>query len=480
MVILCHEDMGNNIMKKHCFFLLSLSMLILYSCTNQLPYSAFQIPKEHYPSEEIKLKDLSIYQIAFCLGMDSNSDKTNQQDGGKVVNLHISLGDRSEELIISTDNLRIHPSPYLAQVPQGHPTDDDVGCIDSSERDIRFNSNELFWRPNNDQIAFVAGTNPSSTDYRLFEVHNDLAYSEKDPPITFHDYDKYFLSPRWVNWSPTSDAFATLGSNDQVGNAGHNIWVYDITAKSLKEVTHFTRPGNDVATATWSHDGKMLAVGYGGPASGIAIVTVQESEKYIEVTSNTHSDLMHPWPHWLTSSWFNLAKGIYYGKDSTENFNGELAFNSSPVWVNNDQQVIFVGANTRGKASLFVVNAGGTNLHELLPGLPGITLMPRISPDGRLLAFARFPDWNDRSRVEIATLDLSSMRVQSLAVFPKLPDGSIMFVSGVDWSPDSRYLAFSVPYKDKSDIFIVSNDGKSFIDFTESQKGDAVSPAWRP
>lgn len=467
-------------MKKYLLNILSAFVLTLCSCASQSGFASFKMPNEHYPSKNIELSDLSKYEIAFCLGIDSDLNKINRQEGEKLISLHIILGDKSKNQIISTDNLRIQPSPYITPKPNGHPDGEDVGCIDSSGRDIRFNSNELFWKSDGNEIAFVSGSDPNLADYRLFETQGDLTYVEKDPPITFHDYNKYFMSPRWVYWSPDAKRFATLGLNTQIGEAGTNIWVYDIPSQKLKEITRFNEVGNPAATASWSNSGKILAVGYGGPASGIVIASFENSNQYIEISSNTNGNLLKPWPYWLTSSLFHIARSLYYGEDSIEVFNGALAFNSTPIWVNGDQQVIFVGANVKNKASLFMVNADGTNLHELLPGLPGIVLLPRISPDGKFLAFARFPDWNDRSRVEIATLDLTDTTINSLAVFPKTSDGSILFVSGMDWSPDGKYLAVSAPYNHESDIFIFSRDGASWINFTEDLDGDAVSPVWKP
>lgn len=203
------------------------------------------------------------------------------------------------------------------------------------------------------------------------------------------------------------------------------------------------------------------------------------SQNYIEISSRTNSNLLNAWHYWVDSSWVNFIRAITQ-EDPTEIFNSELVFNSTPAWVNHDQSIIFTAANKEGKAVLFVVDADGTDVRELLPGLPGIALMPRISSDGKTLAFVRFPDWNDRSRVEVAILDIPSMQVQSLAVFPKLSDESILFISGMDWSPDSKYLAFSAPYKDESDIFIITKEGTSWLNLTEKRDGDAVSPAWKP
>jgi len=454
--------------KKKTVFLLPVLLVLLSSCNNQA-YAQFKIPNEHQPSEFIMLGELSDYTMAYCVDT-------------KVETVHLVVASVDQKLsqVLTTDNLRIQPSPYITKPQTGHPIDDDVGCISSTSRDIRFNTHEFFWKPNSKVLAFVSGSDPFSADYHAIEFQADLTYSEIDPPITFHDYNKYFISPRWFYWSPNAQRFATLGLNTQAGNTGSNIWVYDIPTKKLQEVTHFTNVGNDVATAAWSSNSKLLAIGYGGPASGIAIASLGEQKQYLEISSNTDGDLLPPWPHWLTSSLFNVAKALYYGNDSIEVFNGALAFNSTPVWVNDDQQVIFVGANSKNKAALFIVNADGSNLHELLPGLPGIVLLPQISPDGNLLAFARFPDWSDRSRVEIATLDLTSMTINSLAVFPKPSDGSILFVSGMDWSPDGKYLAVSVPYNNESDIFIFSRDGTSWINFTEDLDGDALSPVWKP
>lgn len=455
--------------------LLLLLILILTSCTQKQPYSDIKLGTVHTPSTQLSSSELTQYDIAYCW---TPSEQPIIDPEDLEVDIVLSRADGNPSRVVSTRDLKIYQSPFIDHEQEGHPEDFDLGCFSASGFNIRYSANELFWAVKSDELAFVAGINPQTVDFRMLAVAEDMAFTESEMPSPY-DYSTLFSWPRGIFWSPDGQRFALLGLDSQLQSHGNNIWVYDMVQKEFRRITNFVETGNDVATASWSNDGSRLAIGYGGPESGLGIAEYGGSQSYIEISSRTNSDLLDTWSYWVDSSWVNFFRAISE-KDSTENFTSELVFNSAPVWVNSDQNIIFTAANKKRKATLFIVNADGTNLRELLPGLPGIALMPRISPDRKSLAFVRFPDWNDRSRVELALLDLERMQINSLAVFPKLPDESILFISGMDWSSDSKYLAFSAPYEKESDVFVVTRDGKSWFNLTERIEGDAVSPAWKP
>jgi Tol biopolymer transport system component len=454
--------------------LLLFLILIMASCTRKQPYSDIKLGAIHTPSNQLLSSELAQYDIAYCW-TPFEQPKNDPED--LEVDIVLSRADGDLSSVVSTRNLKIYQSPFIEKEQEGHPENFDLGCFSASGFNIRYSGNELFWTVKSDELGFVAGINPQTADFRMLAVAEDMAFTESEMPSPY-DYSTLFSWPRGVFWSPDGQRFALLGLDSPLQSHGNNIWVYDMVQQEFRRITKFVETGNDVATASWSSDGTRLAIGYGGPESGLSIAEYGGSQSYIEISSRTNSALLDTWSYWVDSSWVNFFRAISK-KDSTENFTSELVFNSTPVWVNNDQNIIFTAANKRGKATLFIVNADGTSLRELLPGLPGIALMPRISPDRTTLAFVRFPDWNDRSRAELALLDLESMQINSLAVFPRLSDESILFISGMDWSPDSKYLAFSAPYHGESDVFIVTRDGNSWLNLTEDRVGDAVSPAWK-
>ncbi len=48
------------------------------------------------------------------------------------------------------------------------------------------------------------------------------------------------------------------------------------------------------------------------------------------------------------------------------------------------------------------------------------------------------------------------------------------------WSPLGKWLAFAGgQIGEQYDIYLISEDGKQFVDVTESQPYDDVFPAWR-
>ena len=454
---------------------LPVILLLITSCVPNQPFSRVAVGLLHTPSNQLSLSELTQYEIAYCW---IPAEQPLNDPNDKEVDIVLSRADGSSSHVISTEDLKLYQSPFISTKQEGHPEGYDLGCFSEEGFDIRYSSNELFWRPHSDELALIAGINPEAADFRMFTISEDMAFIEKDMPSP-SDYATLFRWPRGIFWSSNGDRFALLGLDSMLQSSGNNIWIYDLEEKGFRRITNFVKTGNDVATASWSNDGSKLAIGYGGPESGLGIAEYGGSQSYKEISSGTNSNFLSEWHYWAISSWVNFIRAITQ-EDSIEIFNSELVFNSTPVWVNNSKNIIFTAANKEGKAALFVVNADGTDLRELLPGLPGIALMPRISPDGKTLAFVRFPDWNDRSRVEVATLDIPSMKVQSLAVFLQLSDESILFISGMDWSPDGKYLAFSAPYQEESDIFIITKDGTAWFNLTEDRDGDAVSPAWKP
>ncbi len=450
-----------------------ITCALLASCSSLGVYDNHPVESPHYPPGVIAPDSLSAYTIAYCWApLAAAADPLI----GRTVDIVISRGDGTLHSTITTQNLRITPSPFRPP-QQGHPENYDLGCFDNDDQDIRYNAGRLQWLPTGDVLTFTAGLSALDSDYRAFRINSDTSFSETDPPLTHYDYGAQFGSPQGTYWSPNGDRMATIVT-DQAGDVGMNVWILDIGSKSLHKVTSTAAVENPIASVAWSPNGTRLAIGYGGPDSGVEIAQGPDLGSLIEVSSRNHPDALTKWPHWLVS-WLDMLQAIREGVNSVEEFNLELTTGSTPVWIGNSQ-VIFVASNTERNAALFEVNADGSGLHELLPALPGIAMMPRLSPDGKELAFVRFPGWSDRSRAEICRLDLQSMKLRSLIVMPAAANSRAFFISGMDWTPDGEYLAFSSSFSGKSNIYVITADGSKWTNLTSQLDGDAVSPAWEP
>ena len=440
--------------------------LLAASACSQNAYSGLKVPEVHFPSQTIPLENSRSNIIAYCWRA-SNARQSLDFPEQREINVVISQGDNARRNTIGDLSTNSNYFVYM------------LGCQSGDRQGISQQGNELSWRPNHNELTMVYGVDPMQTWFKFFSVSRNLETEDLGEPIeegyqangdAF--YGKYFVNPKGIYWSPDGDRFATLAQDSEIGY-GWNIWVLNLTTDSIQRITDIQEVGNYIVNAAWSSDGKKVAVGYGAPYSGIGIATYGSPESYLEITSEANSDL-HDWPYVLDS----ILKMLFF--DPTIQFNYYIAELSAPVWVHDDAQIIFVAANSKQNAALFIVNADGSGLHELLPGLPGIIGLPTLSPDGKTLAFIRYPGWKDRGRIEIATLDLETMEIKSLVVLPAPENGDELLISGMSWTPDGKYLAFSSPHGGESDIYVISQDGQAWVNLTADWDGDAVSPAWKP
>ena len=295
--------------------LLLLVVILLVSCARKLPYSGMELSAVHVPPKQLSPSDLMEYDIAYCW---TPSEQPVSDPEDLEVDIVLSRADGTVSSVVSTRDLKIYDSPFIDNEQEGNPEGYDLGCFSASGFPIRYSGNELFWKTKGDELAFVAGINPQTVDFRMLAVPEDMAFTENEMPSPY-DYATLFSWPRGVIWSPDDQRFAFLGLDSQLQSHGNNIWVYDMVEKEFQRITDFVETGNDVATASWSSDGTKLAIGYGGPESGLGIAEYSGSQRYIEISSRTKSDLLNTWPYWLDSSWINFFRAISE-KDSTENF----------------------------------------------------------------------------------------------------------------------------------------------------------------
>lgn len=429
---------------------------ILASCRTTLPN--LSVPSVHIPASELEPGKLDTYTIAYCW---RQTDALASVDFPEQQEIYVVVSDGSGSRKSATDQ---YPSFSAAFVNM-------LGCLSEDRQSMRLESNKLSWRPNSEDLTIVYGTNPALTNFKSLSISDSLLIDDNGDPV---GQNNYFINPKRVFWAPDGTKLATLATDTELDSGlGSNIWVYDMITGEFSRISNIERVGNFIANASWSSNGDRIAVGYGVPFSGIAISAYGNQQSFVEITSDTQDEL-NDWPY-VVDSLFEV-----FSKDSIYAFGLSLPSNSLPVWVNNDSQIVFVAADDNQEASLFIVNSDGTSLNELLPELTGNVALPTLAPDESTLAFIRYPTWKDRKRVEIATLDLITMDYKSLVVLPAPDNGDELLISGLSWTPDSQYLAFSSPHAGESDIWVITRDGNSWVNITKDVDGDAVSPAWKP
>lgn len=411
------------------------------------------VPEVHIPTETLNASELDDYIIAYCW-------RSPERDA-------FGLG-RTDIVIRRGDSTSAATITYPVIPPQSTVS---LGCY-GQDYQFRLGPYGLAWRPKHNQItAVTANTSVTGKNFYFINVQDDLT-----PTLPEHaawDHEKLFLHPNTLTWSPDEEWLSTVGEGSE-GNPLPNIWLYNVNANEGVRVTNVQELPTYVTRGVWSSDGAYLAIAYGNRRSGVGVVRIDDLT-YIDISNEVQRSLQ-PWPYkpGKTLDWRTLRVA------AEELLQTYLSSQFQPVWLDQNQRIVFIAPASGDRVALFEVNVDGTNLHELFPGLPGLAGLPRLSPDGKKLAFVRYPGWKEQDRVEIAVVELDTTSIVSLAVLPTPSNNDELFISGLDWAPDGKYLAFSSNHEGQSDIYVISADGQAWLNLTAENDGDAVNPLWKP
>ncbi len=120
-----------------------------------------------------------------------------------------------------------------------------------------------------------------------------------------------------------------------------------------------------------------------------------------------------------------------------------------------------------GAKEIFVMDYDGHN-EMLVTGNRSINLSPRLSPDGKLLAYTSYRDRNP----DLFLLNLETGRREKLSSSPGLNISPA-------WSPDGKWLALSLSKDGGINLYLMRRDGSEVRQLTEGS-GINVSPTFSP
>ncbi|NOX62180.1 MAG: hypothetical protein GXP42_09600, partial [Chloroflexi bacterium] len=417
------------------------TLLILAGCNPPVLGNDPFFPDIHLPGKQLNTNEFEPYVLAYCW----------------VATDYDAFGDARTDIIIRFDDNHSVRATYPTTPPT---TPVSMGCLGAREV-IRTGLYGLKWRNDFGQLTmFGSAKGLRGDNFYFVQLPSTQEKVLETTPIW--DHERYFYDPASLSWSPTEEWLVTDGIDADSPLFGANIWLYNPETREGRQLTDIQRLSPYMNNPTWSPDGGYIAFLYGPEPSGLGIIRLSDNRQ-IDLTPETSSEI---------ASWrFKLGEtfGIYdnvMGISAEEALQFYLQDIAEPQWDTLRKRIIFPAPTGKNRVALFSVGYEGADLQELFPTLQGLMSLPKLSPSGDKLAFVRYEGWNKRDRAEILVYDWVSKRLNSLVVLPAPNNGEELYISGMDWTPDGNYLAFSSNHGGESDIYVVTVDGVAWVNLT--------------
>jgi TolB protein len=133
-------------------------------------------------------------------------------------------------------------------------------------------------------------------------------------------------------------------------------------------------------------------------------------------------------------------------------------------------KIVFHSNRGRGDLDVYVMNADGTD-QTAITSDDNEDIDPTWSPNGKLIAFNRFPADFSGCEVYVMNADGSGVR--------QLTHGGTPYDFGGIWSPDGKQIAFKSNRDGDDDLYVMNADGTGIKQITNIGWAAAVT-AWSP
>lgn len=283
----------------------------------------------------------------------------------------------------------------------------------------------------------------------------------------------------WPMWSP--DGKTLYYMSDRGGE--ENVWSQRVGTDSARALTRFT--DGRVLWPQIAFDGKSIVFerNYGiwrtdvsnGTAREVPITLrgVSAEINAERVTAQTFAAMtLSP----DTRKAALIARGDVYvvgtrdGGEATR-LTASVDVDAEPAWLPDSRRVVY--ASMRGTAWNVYLRDAVTREERALTTGSARSYGPRVSPDGRFIAYQR-----DGSEIRVVGVDGAGDRRVAEAVVGEPPFSA---ASTVTWSPDSRWLAFDARGRDGfGNVWVVGLDGTAPRQVSFGADANVGGVEWSP
>jgi len=344
--------------------------------------------------------------------------------------------------------------------------------------------------PNGRYIAFVKGAcritreqykGPANRNIWLYDTKNKT-YNQL---TTFEGQDIY------PDWGDNSTIYFLSALNGR-----YNIYKLTIdengnAAGNPVQLTNFTENGIrnfdvsfDGSTIVFEKDNNIYSMKTSGGQTSVIKIDVTDDYHFYDIEHKTYTGRINNYSVSPNGKYIALeVHGEIFitqndkAKKRTVNLSNNSFRDTSPAWLN-DTTLIFVSDRT-GERDIYLVSSADKNESDLFKSLKHtikkITdtdedeFIPVISPDKMHIAYTI-------GRGKLVTADIS--KSGGISNTKTLLDGWAT-PQGVTWSPDSKWLAYSLPDLDFNDeIYIhAADNSKPHVNVSMHPRGD-YNPFW--
>jgi dipeptidyl aminopeptidase/acylaminoacyl peptidase len=289
------------------------------------------------------------------------------------------------------------------------------------------------WSPDNRSIAFTASEWNKKENRR--DTHIYIVAAAGGRPIKLTNGARGENSPQW---SPDGSRIAFLANRDTPspqeqgaqGGRGNQIWVIAVGGGEAEKLTDEEMA---VSQFRWSPDGRQIAYVVRDSPKDKAEREKRRKERFDAIIVDSNFSYSHLWTINVESKEKKrVTEGVFTVADPQWSPDGRWI--SYTISRGGSQESTFTDISEDRNSDIFIISAAGGQPRQLTAN-PGPDAQARFSPDGRLVAYLSSPDpavWAAKTDLMVAPVEGGAPR--------NLTAGYHDSLSGIEWSPDGRWI----------------------------------------